>query len=238
MPKKHNRRSIRLRGFDYASTGAYYVTLNVKYRTPLFGTLRDGVMHLSPIGQIVQEEWLRTPDIRPEVVLDEFIIMPDHMHMIVWIRDVGPLNGGRVQRAPTVDATISNVGADGIRPIENDGGACHDTRARATRPDNVPRHNDVHRTRPLGNIIRGFKGSVTHRIQNENVGATKDAMTSNVGADRIRPHEIELGACNAPRHFDLRHESIWQRNYYERIVRDERELRTFRDYIIENPIKG
>lgn len=106
MPKKHNRRTIRLRGFDYASTGAYYVTLNVKYRTPIFGTLRDGVMHLSPIGQIVQDEWLRTPDIRPEVMLDEFIIMPDHMHMIIWIRDVVPLNGGRVQRAPTDDDTI------------------------------------------------------------------------------------------------------------------------------------
>lgn len=214
MPKKHNRRTIRLRGFDYASTGAYYVTLNVKYRRPLFGTLRNGVMHLSPIGRIVQDEWLRTPDIRPEVVLDEFIIMPDHMHMIVWIRDV----------------TTSNVGADGTRPHENDKGACD-------APLHIAPRCDDNR-RPLGNIIRGFKGSVTHRIQNEIVGATEDATTSNVGADGIRPLEIDKGACHAPRHKEFERESIWQRNYYERIVRNERELRTFRNYIIENPIKG
>jgi REP element-mobilizing transposase RayT len=162
-------------------------------------------MHLSHIGRIVQEEWLRTPDIRPEVALDEFIIMPDHMHMIVWIRDV----------------TKSNVGADGIRPNEND---VHDM--------------ITHRTPPLGNIIRGFKGSVTHRIQNEIVGAMENATKSNVGADGIRPLENGEGACDAPRHKEFEHESIWQRNYYERIVRDERELRTFRNYIIDNPIKG
>jgi REP element-mobilizing transposase RayT len=156
MPKRHNRRSIRLRGFDYASPGAYFVTLNVKHRRPIFGTLRDGVMHLNDIGRIVHEEWVRSSDIRPEVVLDEFVIMPNHMHMIVWIRD-----------------------ANGIR------------------------------ARPLGNIIGGFKSSVSRRIQDEiNHGSTRPS------------------------------ESIWQRNYHEIIVRDERALRNFRDYIIENPIKG
>jgi putative transposase len=172
MPNRHNRRSIRLRGFDYASPGAYFVTLNTKNRIPIFGTLRDGVMHLNDIGRIVHEEWVRSPDIRPEVVLDEFVIMPNHMHMIVWIRDV-----------------------DGTR------------------------------ARPLGNIIGGFKGSVSRRIQNENVGA-----------DGIRP-SLDGGACDAPRH-PPRHESIWQRNYHEIIVRDDRALRNFRDYIIENPKKG
>ncbi|MGZ9214886.1 MAG: transposase, partial [Candidatus Binatia bacterium] len=65
------RRSIRLADYDYSQAGAYFVTLSVHDRACLFGEVVDGVMCLSELGRIVTSEWLRSPVIRPQVVLDE-----------------------------------------------------------------------------------------------------------------------------------------------------------------------
>ena len=89
--RRFARRSTRLRGYDYARAGAYFITLNAQDRLPLFGTVRDGAVELSAIGQIVAEEWARTPELRPNVALDAFVVMPDHFHAIVVIRQRDPL---------------------------------------------------------------------------------------------------------------------------------------------------
>jgi putative transposase len=102
-PFKHHRRSIRLRGYDYRQPGAYYVTLTVQDRRPLLGRIIDGKVLLSVLGEIVHEEWLRTTNIRPEVRLDEFVIMPDHMHGIIEILEErnGVPRWGESKFAPT-----------------------------------------------------------------------------------------------------------------------------------------
>ena len=82
---QYHRRSIRLKGYDYSQPGLYYVTLTLQDRFALFGCIEAGVMHLTLLGEIAREEWLRTPMIRPHVELDEFILMPDHMHGIIVI---------------------------------------------------------------------------------------------------------------------------------------------------------
>ena len=84
-PLKHHRRSIRLRGYDYSRPGLYYVTLTLQSRLPLLGEVQGDVVHLSVIGEIVKGEWLRTPIIRPGTALDEFVVMPDHVHGIIVI---------------------------------------------------------------------------------------------------------------------------------------------------------
>ena len=83
-----DRRSIRLPGFDYRTPGGYFISLVVADRLPLFGRIINAAVQLSAEGQIVAEEWLRTPTIRHEIALDEWVIMPDHFQSIVWI------NGG------------------------------------------------------------------------------------------------------------------------------------------------
>jgi len=80
-----NRRSIRLKNYDYSQKGSYFITIVTQNRKHLFGKIEDGKMILSSVGRIVEEEWLNTIQIRPNVTLGEFIIMPDHMHMIVTI---------------------------------------------------------------------------------------------------------------------------------------------------------
>lgn len=80
--KRWNRRWHRLRCHDYAASSVYFLTMCCEEGFP-FGYIRNGEMHLSPFGEIVREEWEKTPAIRAEVILDAYQIMPDHFHAIV-----------------------------------------------------------------------------------------------------------------------------------------------------------
>lgn len=88
-PQKPHRRSIRLKGYDYTQAGAYFVTIVTQGRECLFGEAMHGAIDLSQAGKIAQEEWFNTGEIRPNVKLneDEFIVMPNHVHGIIWIMD-------------------------------------------------------------------------------------------------------------------------------------------------------
>jgi REP element-mobilizing transposase RayT len=85
-PEKQHRRSIRLAGYDYAQQGAYFVTICVHRKRPVFGSVENGAMWLNRYGRMVQEEWLRTAELRDGVILDEFVVMPNHFHGIVVLK--------------------------------------------------------------------------------------------------------------------------------------------------------
>ena len=110
-PKICHRHSIRLLGYDYSQAGGYYVTIVTLRRECLFGNVAGGEMQVNELGEIVQEEWFRSARIRKEIHLfeDEFVVMPNHIHGIVWIDP---------------DA----VGADGVRPDVKAGANDGDTR--------------------------------------------------------------------------------------------------------------
>ena len=114
--RNHRRRSIRLKGYDYTQPGAYFVTICTWNRTCLFGNVVGGTMVLNAMGEIVWDEWFRSAQIRAEIELhvNEFGVMPNHVHGIIWIvsgidgthgRWVGahgraPLHTGRQLRRP------------------------------------------------------------------------------------------------------------------------------------------
>jgi putative transposase len=91
LPDKHRRRSVRLKGYDYAEPGAYFVTVCMRDRVCLFGHVMNGEMHLNEAGEVARQEWFNTAAIRPYVRLNEneCVVMPNHMHAIVWIVDNG-----------------------------------------------------------------------------------------------------------------------------------------------------
>lgn len=133
-PTIHHRRSIRLRGHDYAGGGLYFVTMCIEGRRPLFGTVVNGRMALNDAGRAAAACWLAIPDHFPQATLDGWIVMPDHVHGIVVIgqdgrRDDGPRDGG--------------VGANNYSPL----------RVSRVRPCGT--------SRTLGSIVRGFKIGVT-----------------------------------------------------------------------------
>jgi putative transposase len=101
-PDLHHRHSIRLRGWDYRSAALYFVTIVSHERELIFGEITDRVMALSPFGTIVEEEWLASPTVRSNIELDEFIVMPNHLHGIVWITESparSKVNSGSGQQA-------------------------------------------------------------------------------------------------------------------------------------------
>ena len=88
-----SRMSYRLRHWDYASNAPYFITICTENRKHFFGEISDGKMQLSDIGRIVENEWIKTPNIRPEMQLKlgEFVVMPNHFHAILIIaRDATP----------------------------------------------------------------------------------------------------------------------------------------------------
>lgn len=107
----HHRRSTRLQGYDYSQSGAYFVTLCTHERLHLFGQVVDEAMVLSAIGTIVEAEWLQTAVIRPSVILDMFVVMPNHMHGILVITDHGTTVGAtrRVAQQPNIPSLQSNT---------------------------------------------------------------------------------------------------------------------------------
>ena len=160
-PEKHRRRSIRLRHHDYSRAGAYYITVCTDGRKLLFGEVIDDEVKLNESGRIAAEEWSKSAQVRSELELDTWVVMPNHVHGVVMITDRGR----------------------GDRPVAPTGGL---------------------RSRSLGALIAGFKSAATRRI---------NAMRGTPGA------------------------SVWQRNYYEHVIRDESALHRVRQYIADNPAR-
>ncbi len=189
--------SARMRGFDYASPGSYFVTINTKWMVSWFGDVVGGNMQLSEIGEIVADEWQKTPLIRPTVSLDEWQVMPNHFHGIVVIHESesAALSG----QIPFVDwdramvvPGVKSVETDG-RPSVRNGGDEHPTKIPTPNQFGPQRGN-------LGSIVRGFKSACTKRI-------------------------------HAAGYADFQ----WQERFWDRIVRDEDELKRIRAYISDNP---
>lgn len=86
-PEIHHRHSIRLKGYDYSQSGLYFITLSTKNRQHIFGIIENGDILLNEYGNIVKNEWKRTAEIRKEIKLHAYIIMPNHIHGIVEITD-------------------------------------------------------------------------------------------------------------------------------------------------------
>ncbi|MER2599588.1 MAG: transposase [Caldilineales bacterium] len=156
-PSRHHRRSIRLKGYDYSQPGGYFITIVVKNRKPILGSVVDGVFHPSRYGHLVHMVLTALPKHYPYLQLDQFVLMPDHIHAIFIL-----LEEPRTRRTP------------------------------------APKRHSV------TEVIRGFKTESARKI------------------NRLRKTQGT---------------AVWKRNYYERIIRNQRALHAIRRYIIQNPLK-
>lgn len=182
-----HRRSIRLQGYDYSQAGAYFVTVCAQDRKCLFGDITNGEMVLNDYGRAVQDEWLKTAEIRFEIQLSEFVVMPNHFHGILIIGD--DLRKGTACRALIENATCR----------EGTKGFCAGTRTARRAP-----------TERFGQPISGSLSTIIRTF--------KSAVTKHINEIRLSPGV-----------------SIWQRNYYEHVIRNEMDYRQIAEYIIDNP---
>jgi REP element-mobilizing transposase RayT len=164
-----HRRSTRLPGYDYAQPGGYFVTICTRDRILFFDD--------KPIREIVESCWSQIPDHFPNVELDQWVIMPNHIHGIILIHD--PRRGEAFPDIP-------------FKMKTNAGNASPVRHPKGTTP------------RSLNAIIQNFKSVSTRKI------------------NHFR---------NTPG------QSLWQRGFYDRIIRNEKELDRIRKYISDNPLK-
>jgi REP element-mobilizing transposase RayT len=116
-PEKHHRRSIRLKGYDYAQPGAYFITICVRERECTLGHVEDGEMVLSDLGQIAHDFWAQVSVHFPNASIDTFVVMPNHIHAVI-INDpprrgavAAPAPGG-VETTPLLENRPPHVGPD------------------------------------------------------------------------------------------------------------------------------
>src|SRR4051794_19179560 len=101
-PERNHRHTIRLPNYDYRQAGAYFVTLCTYQCAELFGEIVEGEMVLNDYGHIALDEWIETAIVRPGVILDEFIVMPNHFHAIVFLPNIAESDAvGAHSRAPS-----------------------------------------------------------------------------------------------------------------------------------------
>ena len=114
--KTYHRRSIRLTGYDYTQIGHYFLTICTRNRECLFGEVQDGRMLLSSYGRMVNDCWQKIPNHFPQIVLHEYVIMPNHIHGIIEMDNNTYTNG--------VDASVvgtnvgTPVGANNYSPLQ------------------------------------------------------------------------------------------------------------------------
>ena len=170
-PQRHHRRSNRLKGYDYSSEGAYFVTIVTWRREFLFGEIVNNGLMLSRYGEVIQKCWEEIPVHFPTVETGAFVVMPNHVHGIIFI-----------------------VGSRGTVLVPNDD-VPHLTRGGMTPPLRAP---------TLGQIIAYFKYQSTKEMNLLDNAATVT--------------------------------KFWQRNYYEHIIRNDKDLQNITNYIESNPL--
>jgi putative transposase len=175
-PSIHHRRSIRLKGYNYSQAGLYFITICCNDRACLFGQIHNGIMILNDAGSTAQQCWVKIPAHFQNIVLHEFIVMPNHIHGILEI--VGANNHSPDIHSP--EQLTQYVPS-------------FDNKAKNISPLRSP-------SQTIGSVVRGFKIGVTKWMrQNTNVHI------------------------------------VWQRNYYEHIIRDEQSFLKISEYILNNP---
>ncbi len=199
---KYRIESIRLPGYDYSRPGAYFITIVVHNRQCLFGEIVNGEMTLNEFGEIVKTEWQKTGALRPNIDVDAFVVMPNHLHGILIITDNDDLyhhhNRNRNRDRNRRD-TLQRVSTESESESESESGMGMEPGMGMGTIEQFgkPTHNSI------PTIVRLFKSTVTKQI------------------NQIRQ---TLGI------------PVWQRNYYEHIIRNDDELNKIREYIINNPL--
>jgi putative transposase len=225
---QNSRKNLRLENHDYSSAGAYYVTICTQSRaTNWFGEItRDG-MQLNNAGNMILKTWNELPTRFP-IELDTFIIMPDHVHGIIRLNPIQPVGATLVVALPLNDNSVTQSQNDNsVTQSQNDNSVTQPHNQKIVPLTHERTTNDF---LDVNVIIPSYRATTRvaptkNRALGEIVGAFK-SLTTNQYIRGVR----ELGW----QPFEKR---LWERNFFERVIRDDRELEETRKYILENPLR-
>lgn len=140
--------SNRLKGWDYSRQGFYFVTICTRNRECFLGDVKDGDVHLSSAGEIVAEEWQKTQQIRDNVTLDQWVVMPNHLHGIIVIHDSVETSRRGVSDTQTIK------GETGQRPVSTLGSIIGQFKSVCTKRVWAANHDFAWQTRFYDHVIR------------------------------------------------------------------------------------
>ncbi len=208
-PHIHQRRSIRLKGYDYSQEGLYFITICVQNRECLFGRMINEGMVLNDAGKMVETEWCNLMKRFINIDLHEYVVMPNHFHAILEIVVGASLVGALLVDAPLADAQNQSV-------------AQNDVDSQTSQPQGDGQPQDAGQPQGEGQP-QGIAPTA------KTIGDMMDAFKSITTVGYIRGVKT-LGW----QRFDGK---LWQRNYYEHIIRNEPSYQRISQYIINNPAK-
>ena len=212
---KHHRRSIRLKGYDYSQAGAYFVTVVTQDRACLFGEVANGGMQLNDAGAVIEHWWIGLQRKFSTIETDDYVIMPTHFHGIIVIADVTVGADLRVGPHPegahtAHEGTHAGVPLQGTHPVRQGAGRGAPMCApggAAGVPVLASRRSPERPAVPT--VVQWFKTMTTNDYMR---GVKRFGWTPFTGR-------------------------LWQRNYYEHIIRDDQSLNRIRQYILNNPAR-
>lgn len=233
-PAIHHRRSIRLKGYDYGQAGLYFITIcceGMRHRfgkisvgaplagAPLLaGTQNGAQMILNEYGQIAYNEWTKLAERFSNFELDVFQIMPNHFHGIILL---------------TSDHTSPNDAMNNQNgPFENNADDNVSEMMRANAEGRATAR--VAPTTTTTMTMNETKIATTTNATTAKTKATTATMSDIVGAYKSL---VANGCLDIYKSKNETMGKLWQRNYYEHIIRDEKAYQTISDYIMNNPAK-
>jgi REP element-mobilizing transposase RayT len=205
-----------LKGFDYSQPGGYYVTIGTHRKQHVFGAVINGQMRLSPIGTIASQCWLEIPRHVSNIQLDQFVIMPNHVHgILIWFDDTDvQLKHGGDSSKHRRDVQLKHNGDSskhrrGVQLKHNGDSSKHRRDVQLNAPTEV-----------LNNITSNLMKSIS-----------PPANTLSVIVRTFKAAVTTWCRRNGYEHFR------WQRNFYEHVIRNDHDLNRIREYIHNNPMK-
>lgn len=236
-----NRVTHRWAGYDYARQGAYFLTICTQDRVHRFGRIVNGVLQPSAIGELARQCWFAIPEHLPHVDIGEFVVMPNHVHGVVVIRErLVDVRGRALDGASDVE----RVGADHDRPgIAPD----HDRPGIMPEPDATPNSGSPNTTNDGPNNAMANAPHAQMRADHD--PPLRPPADADAPPKRTMPI-VPVGALGrivrayksavtrlAYRDGSLPHGTpVWQRNYWDRVIRDDAEHERIAKYIRDNPM--
>ena len=206
---KYRIQSHRMPNWDYAGSGYYFITIVTQNRECNLGNIVNTSMILSDFGKIVENEWYKSFEIRSELFLDEFILMPNHLHAIIILE--------KIKNEKTTNMN-----------------GLHGTHGTGTHGTHVETHGRASLQSPEQSIKQSIKQSIEPifirkpKSISSFIAGFKSAINSKID-DYIGENNLNIPKYNRNNHF-------FQPNYHDHIIRNNAEYKRIKNYIINNPL--
>ena len=238
---KYRTESNRLKNWDYSNNGFYFVTICTKNKENYFGKIRNKKMVLNEIGKITQKYWLEIPKHFLFVKLDEFVVMPNHVHGILVIDKNDKIQNNVKISKPNIPVETPNLGVSTFAADNNS------DISKFVKNDNLgvstfaaDNNSDISKFVKNDNLgVSTFaadnNSDISTFVTNDNLGVSTENLYWKPGILGVIINQYKRICTIKSKKINLNF--VWQPRFHDHIIRDKKELNRIRKYIVNNPLK-